>query len=192
MRATNSLSRCFGKAKMLHLPRLDKVSHRSCHVFDGYVRIDAMLVEQIDGLDFEPLQRSLGYLPDMLWTAVNAARTRSRDGIDVKSELGGDHYLAVKRRERFAQQRFVGERAIGLCRIEERDAAFHSRSDQSDHLLLVCWRTVSRTHSHATEPESRNFQSAVSKFTLLHFLCSCLFAGKFSYPITLARLHSGI
>jgi hypothetical protein len=30
------------------------------------------------------------------------------------------------------------------------------------------------THAHAAEPDSRNFQVAVSKFALLHFLNSCL------------------
>src|SRR6266566_9842624 len=35
-------------------------------------------------------------------------------------------------------------------------------------LLLVCWRTVGKAHSHAAEPEGRNFQVAVSKCTFLH------------------------
>jgi Na+/citrate or Na+/malate symporter len=44
-------------------------------------------------------------------------------------------------------------------------------------------------HSHATESKGRDFQIAVSKFTFLHFLYSCLYlAGssleeKFNLPV---------
>ena len=34
--------------------------------------------------------------------------------IDVKAELGGDHHLVADRRERFADQLFVGERTVDL------------------------------------------------------------------------------
>src|ERR1035441_7120732 len=40
--------------------------------------------------------------------------------------------------------------------------------EKRGHLLLVFGRTVRKAHSHAAEPESRNFQAALSKFALLH------------------------
>ncbi len=42
--------------------------------------------------------------------------------------------------------------------------------NQGNQLLLVWRRSVAVTHAHAAEPDSRNFQVAVSKFALLHFL----------------------
>jgi hypothetical protein len=42
------------------------------------------------------------------------------------------------------------------------------------HCVPVGGGTATVTHAHAAEPNSRNFQVAVSKFALLHFLYSCL------------------
>ena len=52
-------------------------------------------------------------------------------------------------------------------------------------LLLVGNRAFIVAHSHATEPESRNFQAALSKDTFLHFPNSFLVAAAVSdiaYP----------
>ena len=49
--ATDRLHSCFRKAEVLHLAFPNQVLHRSRHVFDGHVRVNAVLIEQIDGLD---------------------------------------------------------------------------------------------------------------------------------------------
>jgi hypothetical protein len=41
---------------VLDLAVLNQLLHGSRHVFDGLVRVDAVLVEQVDGLDLEPLE----------------------------------------------------------------------------------------------------------------------------------------
>ena len=94
-------------------------------------------------------------------------------GIEFEPELGGDHHLLAEGSEGFAHEFFVRERAVDFGGIEECDAAFDGRPDQRDHLLLVCSRTVAEAHSHAAEPESRNFQVAFSQFALLHCFSSC-------------------
>ena len=66
MGAADGLRACFRKAEVLHLACLDQFLHRARHIFDGHVRIDAVLVEQIDGLDPQPLERGLGDLLDVL------------------------------------------------------------------------------------------------------------------------------
>src|SRR5437588_10427311 len=53
------------------------------------------------------------------------------------------------------------ERSGGrFSRIEERYAAFDGCPNKRDHLLLVRCRAVAITHSHAAEPEGRDFQAA--------------------------------
>jgi hypothetical protein len=89
-----------------------------------------------------------------------------------ESEFGGDHDLAAKWFKRFAHQIFIGKWTIDLRRIEEGDTPFNRRVKKSDHLLPVTNRRVAISHPHAAESESRDFQIAVSKFTLLHFLLS--------------------
>jgi hypothetical protein len=62
--------------------------------------------------------------------------------------------LPRERGEGFAQELFVGERAVNFSGVEERDAAFDRRPKKRDHLPLVCGRTVGKAHSHAAEPDS--------------------------------------
>ena len=72
--AADGFCACFRKAEVLHLACLNQVLHRSRHVFDGHVRVNPVLIEQIDGIDLEPLERGLGDLLDLLWPAIQANR----------------------------------------------------------------------------------------------------------------------
>ena len=166
--ATNRLWAGFRKAEMLHLAFPDQILHRSRYIFDGDVGVNAVLIEQVDDIGLKPLERGFGYLPDVLWPAVQPSQTSLRLGIDFPSELRGDHHLAPKRSKGFAYKLFVCVRTIDLGRVEERDAAFDGRADQRDHFLLVFGRAVGKAHSHAAEADGRDFQIAFSQFALLH------------------------
>src|SRR5436309_12641572 len=100
MRATDRLSSCFGKAKMFHLALPDQLLHRPSDVFDRHVRINAMLVEQIDGIDFESLEGRIGDLFDMLRSAIQAWRSlhpsRIELRIKIKAEFRCYHHLPTK------------------------------------------------------------------------------------------------
>ena len=84
-----------------------------------------MLIEQIDGIDLEPLERALHHLFDVLWPTVQPSQTSLRLGINFPPELGGDHHLPTEGSEGFAHEFFVYVRAIDFGRVEERDAAFN-------------------------------------------------------------------
>src|SRR6201982_945248 len=77
--------------------------------------------------------------------------------------------------QRVAHECFVCEGTIGLGGVEKCDATFDSRPDQRDHFLLVACRTVANAHSHTAEPESRDFQVAISKFAFLHCFSFAVF-----------------
>jgi hypothetical protein len=49
--AADGLHARLGEAEVLDLALLDQVLHRARHVLDGHVRIDPVLVEEVDGLD---------------------------------------------------------------------------------------------------------------------------------------------
>ena len=81
------------------LPCLDQLLHRSRHVFDGHVGVDAVLIEQVDGVDLEPLERCLGDLLDVLRPAVQAQPAGRPVGLELEAELGGNHHLPANEAE---------------------------------------------------------------------------------------------
>jgi hypothetical protein len=74
----------------------------------------------------------------------------------------------AERGESFADELFVGVRAVGLGRVEERHAELDGPAKQRRHLLLVRRRAVAEAHAHAAEPQRGHFQIALSKFAFLH------------------------
>jgi hypothetical protein len=66
-----------------------------------------VLVEQVNGLHPEPLERGLGDPLDLLWPAIQAnPRTRPLVLIVFEPEFGGDHHLSAERLQRFAHEFF--------------------------------------------------------------------------------------
>src|SRR5439155_21649535 len=135
--ATYRLHAGFRKPEVLDLTLVNQVLHCSCDVFDGHIRVNTVLIEEVDRVNLErlePLERSFGDLLDVRWPTVQAPLPA---GFEFEPELCRDHHLIAQRGERFAYELFIGERAIGFCRVEERHAAFDGRANQRDHLLLV-------------------------------------------------------
>src|SRR5678815_1845558 len=122
-----------------------------------------MLVKQVNRLDFEPLERGFDNLFDVLGPAVQIALLAT---LTIESELSGDDHLTAERREGFADEFLVRERAIRLSGVEESDTLFDRRPNQGDHLLFFSSRAVAEAHAHAAETESRDFQITCSKFAL--------------------------
>src|SRR5271166_2146726 len=174
MSTTDGLYTCFREAEVPHLALLDKIFHSAGGFFDGHVGIDAVLIEQVDHIGPETLERGLGDLLDMFGTAVQPGLFAGAR-IKLEPKLGGDHHLPTERSESFAHEFFVCERPINLGGVEECDTAFSGRPNYRNHFLFVPRRTVAKTHSHAAEPKGRNFQVAFSKFALLHYF-------SFEYP----------
>ena len=62
----------FGHAEVLHLALGDEVLDRAGDVLDRDLRVDAVLVEEVDGVDPEPLQRTFAGRADALGPAGDA------------------------------------------------------------------------------------------------------------------------
>src|SRR5439155_10196500 len=89
-------------------------------------------------------------------------------GFELEPELRRNDRAIAERRERFADELLVRERAVRFSRVEERDAAIEGRSNEGDHLLRVVRRTVAEAHAYAAEAQRRNLQAALSKSARLH------------------------
>ena len=116
--AANGFRACFGKTEVLHFALLNQLLYRAGDVFDGHFEIDAMLIEEIDGVGLEALERSLRNFFDVLRAAIERARWSDR----FEPKLGGDRHLFAKRREGFAHQFFVDVSAVDFGCVEEGDA----------------------------------------------------------------------
>src|SRR6266404_3478168 len=112
MCATNGLCACFREPEMLHLTLLDEFFDGAGGIFDGNIGIDAVLIEQVDDIGLETLERGLGDLPDVFRTTIQRTPTGSTIGIRLEPELGGDHHLVAKRSERIAHKFFIGEWSV--------------------------------------------------------------------------------
>ena len=115
--ATDRLHARFGTAEVLDLALKNQVLHRSRYVFDWYVRVNLMLIEQVDDINFEPLERALDSLLNVLWPAVQTRRTPHPAGIEIRTEVepefGGDHHLLAEGSEGFAHEFLVQDRPRG-------------------------------------------------------------------------------
>jgi hypothetical protein len=63
------------------------------HIFDRYIRIDTVLVQEIDCFDPKSLERCLADLPDVLGATIEAVSSAVR--IDPESKLRGNHNLVT-------------------------------------------------------------------------------------------------
>jgi hypothetical protein len=151
---------------MLDLAFLDQIPHRAGDLLDRHVRVNTVLVEQVDRVDPEPLERALDDLRDVLRPAIKPPLLAI--GIELEAELGRDHDLLADRRKGFTHELFVRKRPVRLSRVEEGNAALDGRPNEGDHLLLVGSWAIPKAHAHAAEPDGRDFQVAVSKRALLH------------------------
>jgi hypothetical protein len=142
---------------------MDEISYRTCNLFNGHVRIDAMLIEEVDRFDAEPLQRAFYSLPDVVGPAAQTLRLGVRLRTKVEAKLGCDHDAVSQRGKRLTHEFLVHKRAVHLRRVEEGDAPFYRVSYQSNHLLFgPAHFSVASAHAHASQPDSRDLEPACS------------------------------
>jgi len=173
MGATDRTRARLGKPEVLHLALPDEVPDRPGDVLDRHIRIDAMLIQQVDDVGLEPLERGFHDLLDVLGPAVETALL-ARLRIDAEAELGRDHDLPPERRQGFAYELFIGERSVDFRGIEEGDAALGRRPDQRNSVPLRDRRAVAEAEAHATQPQGRDLQAAASELSRLHRFISLL------------------
>src|SRR5271165_3204416 len=121
MCAADGLCSRFGEAEVLHFAFANQVLHRPRYVFNRHVRINAVLIEQVNDIGSKTLKRSLGHLLDVLRPAIEVWK-----GSEIESKFCGDHHLLAERSKRLAYEFFIGERAVNLGRVKECDASFDS------------------------------------------------------------------
>jgi hypothetical protein len=126
------------QADVANLALLDQLGEGAHGVLDRRVRVDAVLVVQVDVVGAEPSQRALDSDADVGGAAVEGPRAPAvvRD----QAELGGQHHLVAAALERLADQPLVDVGTVDLGGVDERDAQVDGPVDGADRLGVVAAR----------------------------------------------------
>ena len=122
------------RPKYRTLPARTRSADRARHVLDGNMRIDPVLVQQVDVVCLRAPQERLDCTADVVRTAVGA---RDFAVFDAKAELGGDHRLLAAALERPADQFFVAKRAVDFRGVEKIQPQFERAVNGGDRLGVV-------------------------------------------------------
>jgi hypothetical protein len=137
--------------------------HRPDRLLDRHVRVDPVLVVEVDVVGAEPAQRLLGDALRVLRRAVDAAGR----ALEVEAELGRDLDLVAVPGEGAPDQLLVRVRAVDLGGVEERDAEVERPRDRGDPVRFL-GGPVGPGHPHAAEPLGRHLESLTAQFTFVH------------------------
>ena len=97
-----------------------QVLDRAGDILDRHLRIDPMLVEQVDAVGAQALQHAFDHQLDVIGPAVEAGSALSGLQVDVPAELRGDDDLVAEGRDAFAEDPLDLVRAVGLRGIDRR------------------------------------------------------------------------
>ena len=172
MGAPDRLGRSLAEAEVLHLAGLDELSHRPDRLLDLDVRVDPVLVVEVDVVHPQALEGTVDGLADVLRRAIDGAEGRYVTGdcvVQVALELAGDHVLVALALDRPADQLLVGQWAVDLRGVQEIDAELQRSLDRRLGFVQVDL-PIERGHAHAAKSNFRDLE--VSKISSLHFLPS--------------------
>ena len=102
VRATDRLHARLRQTEVLDLALANEVLDRACDIFDRNLRVDTVLVEEIDPIGPETFQRRLRDLADVRGAAVEAGLLPV---LDLEAELRGDDDLIANRARALRRRR---------------------------------------------------------------------------------------
>src|ERR1700722_7268401 len=110
MRLTDRIRASLGQTEVAHFSCLNEGLYRSGNILHGYVRINTVLVEEVDPIGTQALERVVGDLADALRAAV---RPLGRNAVP-EAKFRCDDHLVAHRLKRLAHDLFIEAWAIGF------------------------------------------------------------------------------
>src|SRR5262245_55096814 len=102
MSAAYVLHAGFRETEMQNLSLADQLLDRAGNLFHRHVMVDPVLIEQVNPVSLQALQRSFQRSANTLRRAVHRAAA-----FDVETKLGGDNDTVAYRLKRFTNHLFV-------------------------------------------------------------------------------------
>ena len=155
--AADGVDAGLGHPEVADLAGLDELLDGAGDVLDGDVGVDAVLVEQVDGVGAQAAQRAVDGGADVVWPAADAGLLAVL--VEGEPELGGDDDVVADRLERLADELLVVEGAVDLGGVEQGDAPVDRGPEERDHLVARRSRAERLAHAHAAEPEGRDLEA---------------------------------
>ncbi len=125
------------------------------HVLDRHIGVNPVLVQQVDAVGLQPLQRSVHGTSDVVGMAIEA-QPLARVRFKVEPEFRRDDHLLSHWRERGSDEFFVDEWTIRFGGVEEGHTQIDRGADKGDpRLAFGGWSEVG-AEAHAAETESRH------------------------------------
>ena len=150
-------ARGLGETEVADLAGIDQLGHRAHRLLDRDVRIDAVLVVEVDVVDGQAAQRRVAGGQHVLGSAVDAAGA-GIVGIADDPELGRQHDLVAPVGDRAPDELLVGVRAVAVRGVQQCDPEVECTMDRRHRLALV-GAAVELGHAHASQPLSGDGQS---------------------------------
>jgi hypothetical protein len=125
----------------------DEVTDGRGDVFDRYVWVDPVLVEQIDAVGPQPLQHLVDDLADVVRSAVESSR------FELETEFRGEHDRVADRFERATRVSFVrGPYASALSKSVI-PWSWAPRMRLMPCSMSTGWVSIVGAEAHAAEPD---------------------------------------
>src|SRR5437762_13748601 len=119
MRASDTNGAGFGQTEITHLAGANQLRHRAYGFVDGCLRIDPMLIIEIDAINAEPAQARFARLLHIHRFPVNPAKPW-RIRVAQDSELCRDNHAMAFVANAASEQMFIRVRTINVGGIEKR------------------------------------------------------------------------
>jgi hypothetical protein len=146
-----------------NLALTDQVPHRSRDFLDGHVRVDTVLVVEVDEVGLQALERGLGDLPEVLGAAVEPLLGALR----IEVELGGDHHPIANPSPDAASLEgfFAACCQASMLREEERPVAFRAVLAEPNNHVPRCLPEVSQgpTQPRTTPRNTRPLPKIITR-----------------------------
>src|SRR5438094_10380974 len=120
MRASDTIGAGFGQTEITHLAGANQLRHRAYGFFDRRLRIDPMLIIEIDAINAEPAQARFARLLHILRFPVNPAKLR-RILLAQDYELCRDNHMMAFAANSAYEQLIISVYTINVSSIESRN-----------------------------------------------------------------------
>ena len=148
-----------GQADVQDLALGDQLGQGADGVLDGRVRVDPVLVVEVDAVGTQPLEGALDRGADVRRAAVEHSGAAA--GVRDEAELRRHHDIVATPLEGAADEFLVGVGAVDLGGVDVGDAQVECPLDGADRLGVAAVRVeVIAGHRHRAESDARDVKSA--------------------------------